>query len=256
MGVLFFALGLSLGGPAFAQAGDGAPPKGLLAPEDNSSADESAAERPSREDVHQAVDGTFELHVQKGDIRSVLKQIGAQSNRNVIVSKGVSGEVNLDLYGVTFDEALTALARSNNLVVEKAGGFIYLFTPEEFKSLRTAERQRISRVFPLAYLQAEHAATLIANALSESGKATVTPKPEKDIEPDATATGGKDHASQEVIVVTDFEENLKEVERVLARLDVRPQQVLIEATILSALLNSNNSLGVDLEMISGVRNRI
>ena len=50
----------------------------------------------------------------------------------------------------------------------------------------------------------------------------------------------------------DYEENLNRVKEILDALDVRPQQVLIEATILRATLDEDNALGVDFNALSGI----
>jgi type II secretory pathway component GspD/PulD (secretin) len=53
--------------------------------------------------------------------------------------------------------------------------------------------------------------------------------------------------------VRDYEENLKAIGELVTQLDTRPQQVLIAATILRATLDENNALGIDFNLLSGVR---
>ena len=45
---------------------------------------------------------------------------------------------------------------------------------------------------------------------------------------------------------------LREVERVLREIDIRPKQVLVEATILRAELKGDNALGIDFSLVGGV----
>ncbi|MEL7238037.1 MAG: hypothetical protein AAGK78_04180, partial [Planctomycetota bacterium] len=59
-------------------------------------------------------------------------------------------------------------------------------------------------------------------------------------------------AGEDALVVRDFPENLAEIERVLKDVDQRPEQVLVEATILSTTLSEDNQLGVDFNAIGGV----
>src|SRR5258705_7595623 len=56
-----------------------------------------------------------------------------------------------------------------------------------------------------------------------------------------------------MLVVTDFPENLDRVRKILKELDHRPQQVLVEATILRAALSEDNALGVDFNVLAGVK---
>src|SRR5262249_22457434 len=58
--------------------------------------------------------------------------------------------------------------------------------------------------------------------------------------------------TDDTLVVNDYPENLDEMTRALKQLDVRPKQVLVEATILDSTLNDNNGLGVDLVSLSGL----
>ena len=62
----------------------------------------------------------------------------------------------------------------------------------------------------------------------------------------ASKEGGNSHATEDMLVVTDYPENLDRVRKILKEVDHRPQQILIEATILSAALTEDNALGVGL----------
>jgi type IV pilus assembly protein PilQ len=68
----------------------------------------------------------------------------------------------------------------------------------------------------------------------------------------AKDVGGGSHATEDVIVVTDYPDNLEKVRKLLREVDRRPQQILIEATILRAALNEDNALGVDFALMGGV----
>jgi len=59
-------------------------------------------------------------------------------------------------------------------------------------------------------------------------------------------------ALNDTIIIEDYPENIADVEKMLEELDVRPKQVLVEATILSATLTEGMKLGVDLNMMAGV----
>jgi type II secretory pathway component GspD/PulD (secretin) len=67
-----------------------------------------------------------------------------------------------------------------------------------------------------------------------------------------SAAGGMTLSTEDTLVINDFPENLDEVSSALRQLDVRPKQVLIEATVLDALLKDNNALGIDMVSLSGL----
>ena len=50
-------------------------------------------------------------------------------------------------------------------------------------------------------------------------------------------------------VVNDYTQNVDAIEKLLTELDVSPQQVLVEATILQTTLDESNSFGVDFSLI-------
>jgi type II secretory pathway component GspD/PulD (secretin) len=59
-------------------------------------------------------------------------------------------------------------------------------------------------------------------------------------------------ALNDTIVVLDYPENIAKVENLIKELDVRPKQVLIEATILSATLSEQTAFGIDWSTLNGV----
>ena len=56
----------------------------------------------------------------------------------------------------------------------------------------------------------------------------------------------------DTIIVYDYPENIDAVAQVLSEVDVRPKQVLIEATILSATLTEDTQFGIDWQNMFGV----
>ncbi len=204
------------------------------------------------EKVEMTQEGNFDLSVQGADLRMVLRQLSRQARKNIIVSKSVEGTANVDLYGVTMQEALEAILKSNDLVSVEEGSFIYVYTAKEFADLRKMEY----RVFKLYYIRADDAKKLVMDVLSPNGKVSTTPPPEEGII-DAPMEvkdwgGAQDHASEAILVVFDYPEQLEKVAEIIKEIDAKPDQVLIEATILSANLDETNALGIDLQVLAGV----
>ena len=67
-----------------------------------------------------------------------------------------------------------------------------------------------------------------------------------------TNTGGNSEAGLDMVVVTDYPENLQRQLGIIRQIDHRPQQILIEATIFQANLTENNSMGIDFSLMGGV----
>ncbi|MCK5113826.1 MAG: secretin and TonB N-terminal domain-containing protein [Phycisphaerae bacterium] len=199
-------------------------------------------------DIRMTAGGRFSIHVQDIDLRSVLQHLSTKAKTNIIVSRNVSGTVTADLYSVTMQEALDAILTTNGLVYKQKGNFIYVYTAEEYELMR----EMPVRIFRLGYLRAKDAKTLVTPALSTTGIIAVTPEPAIGITPSSELTGSGEYASHDALVVRDYEENLEKIAEMLKELDILPQQVLIEATILSAKLTEGEALGIDLNTLCGV----
>lgn len=204
-------------------------------------------------DIRVTLEGSFDLHVQDADIRTVLRQLSAQAKKNIVTSNQVSGTVTADLYSVEFAEALYAVTEAAGLVCRTKEDVVYVFTPAEMAT-RKEEMPIEARVFRLSYLRAATARDLINGMLSPKGKAMITPEEHTNIEPLPTPTWDQQrlrNVAEDVLVVHDYEYILDKVARVIRKVDVKPEQVLVEATILSATLNDDNALGVDLQGLIG-----
>ncbi len=196
--------------------------------------------------------GNVEMHVAEQPLSTVLQMLSLQGRRNIIATPSVVGTVTADLYDVSFDEALEAILVANQCGYRQQGNFIYIYTNEELAQLIAAENPPQTRVFRLYYTTAADAALALTPLLSDIGTVTASTAADAGIEPDAASAGGDAYAAHDYLVVYDYPDRLREVEQILSQLDVQPQQVLIEATILRATLDDENALGVDFTMVGGV----
>ncbi|MFP4106717.1 MAG: type II secretion system protein GspD, partial [Phycisphaerae bacterium] len=228
--------------------------------EDTTVTEETADAQPTAEATDASEDpirklkgaDTFEIHMQDLDIRRALQMLSSQGQRNIIATKGVTGTVSADLYSVTFMEALEAVLTAGGYVYEERGNFIYVYTPEEYKNIRQAQRKTEVRAFHLAYVTATDAQTLLAPALSSDGTISISPNAETGISSSKTNAGGNNYATNDVIIVRDYEENITRVAQLVHKIDVKPEQVMIEATLLRATLDEENAMGIDFNTLSGV----
>ncbi|MEM9883749.1 MAG: secretin N-terminal domain-containing protein, partial [Planctomycetota bacterium] len=244
--VLAGGLGLafSLTGAAYAQA-DADEPIGLF--------DENAEDMEGQ-DVEVDALGQIDITVKDLEIAKVLQLLSIQSQRNIVASRNVSGRVSADLYGVTFQEALEAILTPNGLGYEEQGNFIYVYTAAELEERRNAMRKTVTKVIRLNYLSAADAATFLTPLLSDRGSITATGEVDAGFLPSESDGGENTFAHADTLLIRDFEENVAEIEAVLSEMDVRPKQVLVEATILQATLNEQNAFGVDFSVVANFDN--
>lgn len=191
-----------------------------------------------------------ELHVFEEDLATVLKLLSIESRRNIIVSDGISRKITADLYGVGFYEALDAILRSNGLDYTERGNFLYVFPADNRDALGHEAGEIIASIIELQYLNASDAAAFASPLLSDDGSVE-TPSPSAEfLIPDETPVGKDDYAAESVIVIYDYPDRIAAIEKLIARLDSKPQQVLIEATILQVSLNEDNAFGIDFSVLA------
>jgi type IV pilus assembly protein PilQ len=236
-------------GAASAGSADATPVEAVRTGKDGGQ-QEGQSVRPGQVNVSET--GTVEIHVVDANLLEVLRMLAAQSQKNIVASKDVHGVVTASLYDVTIKEALDAMLQSNGFAYREKGNFIYVYTVKELQDLEKATRKPQVEVFRLFYTPAANAVNMVKPVLSPEAQVSFTTPAVTGISTGTSDVGGNSHATDDVMVVTDYPENLDKVREVLKEVDRRPQQILVEATILRAALTEDNSLGIDFTILGGV----
>lgn len=201
--------------------------------------------------------GLIELHVRGASVRSVIEMLSFQLQTNIVASQSVDGQVTAHLYNVTLPEALDAILTPSGYTYMTRGNVVYVGTPEEIRDLLPPPE---TRVFRLRYVSPDEAAKAVRALLGEQVEVTTSREKTGSAAGGApgTAAGGGPASlgfgptSVDYLIITAPRPQLEQAGRLLDELDVRPKQVLIEATILRATLNENNELGIDFTLLGGV----
>ncbi|HTE04954.1 MAG TPA: hypothetical protein VK824_02075 [Planctomycetota bacterium] len=229
--------------PAAAVPGDGHPaadaPTGAAAPLSGAIAP-GAAPVPAGAFVRTSGD-RLEFHARGLALADAFAELRRLMRRNIVVAPDVTASFTGDLYDMTVEEIITALCRSTGMITREEGSFIYI-EPDKAET----------RIFTLGHARAEDAIALIRPLLSPQGQVTATPSSKQGIASSQEEAGGDDYAFSDLMVVRDLRSRLDEIAAVLVTLDAAPQQVLIEATILSVSLSDNKQLGVEFSTLLGV----
>lgn len=204
---------------------------------------------PQGQQVNVGSFGEIDLHVKDLDLTKVLQLLSIQSQRNIIASKNVAGAVSADLYGVDFYQALDAILHPNGFGYEERGQFIYVYTQDELAARQEAQRKLSTKIVRLDYISAADATAFLTPLLSDRGSISVSGEPNAGIQPTIGDAGANSFAHADTLVIRDYEENIAEILSVIEELDVRPKQVMVEATVLQAQLTETNAWGVDLNVL-------
>ena len=211
-------------------------------------------------------------------IRSALAMLGSAYGKNIVPTPQVDGQLAFrGLSNVTFKEAMDAIL-GDNFPYEQVGNLIKVYTRDEYKKIMEDPARMEYKVFTLYYVTAAEAQNLLTPLLSTAAQVQVTSPAETAI---STGTGGSSGgagggsagsaggaggaggagasskgngdtlALHDTIVIYDYPENIQAVRELLDIIDIRPKQVLVEATILAARLNEGMELGVDWNLAAG-----
>lgn len=195
---------------------------------------------------------TVDMFVQDEDLANVLQMLSLQSHRNIVASKDVSAHVTANLYGVTLYEALDSILHVNGYGYVEKNNFIYVYTLEELAAIQAQERQIVSKVIHLSYLNSNDAAEFVSPLLSDKGQIKTNGDVGSFSIPEDSPTGDEQFALASTLVIFDYPEHVEEIEKLITNLDTKPTQVLVEATILQASLTESNAFGVDFAFLNGV----
>lgn len=211
---------------------------------------------------------TVDMFVNNAELRDVLQQLAIQTRRNIVPSGDVGGNVTANVFGVSFYDALEALLNANGFAFIERGDFIFVYTMEEAEQIRDRERGFVTKVLHLDHLPAIEAVRFTQHLVSEDGRMEATQDAGGDSGGgDGLSLGGEvtsessqvyqptvdEFAMTNAVVIYDYEDRVREIERLLLELDTRPAQVLVEATIVQAMLTEANAFGVDFALISDVQ---
>jgi type II secretory pathway component GspD/PulD (secretin) len=173
-------------------------------------------------------DEKFTLNFRNVPIEEAFELLSRKEKVNIIVSKGVSGPVSVNLYQVTLKEAIQSVANAAGFLVEMRNGDYVILTRDSNFELPGSSLQL--KTLKVQYSDTTQIATLLTKYISRYGK--ITPL-----------------LGRKLIVVEDFPAFVERIERLLEQLDAPPKQIMIEAKILEITLNENETFGIDWKRI-------
>ena len=177
------------------------------------------------------------LDLQDTDIDNALRIIAEVSNLNIIASDDVTGKVTLRLIDVPWDQALDVILKTNGLDRVQEGNVIRVAPVEKLRQEREAlklAQQAEEDLEPLEvryirvnYAKAADLKPLVQTVLTERG-----------------AVEHDERSNQ--LIIKDINKGIKHVAELVARLDQRTPQVLLETQIVEANRSLLRDLGMEL----------
>lgn len=164
--------------------------------------------------------GMITFSFKDADIKNVMRLIAAKAVVNIVYGPEVTGVVNMELKDVPWEQALSLVLDLNGYAYQKEGNVIKVLQKDAL------DKEPLStEVFILNYALAETAGVAVEQMLSERGSI-------------------KTDARSNTIIVTDIPANINKVEIVLAKIDSRTPQVLIETKVVEMKNTFEKDLGL------------
>ncbi len=165
--------------------------------------------------------GLISVDFKDADIRQVLRIISLKSGVDVVAGADVEGLVTIKLTNVPWEQALDIILRTYGFTYERKGPIVRVMTVSALEKEALA-----TEVFPLDYAKAKEVPDVLKEMLSERGRV-------------------KYDERTNTIIVTDIPTNLFQIKQVIARLDQRTPQALIETKVVETRLTKSENLGIN-----------
>ena len=178
------------------------------------------------------------LNFQDIEVRAVLQLLADTSGQNMVISDTVQGNVTLRLQNVPWDQALDIVMQTKGLDMRQQGNVILVAPAAEIaareKELASAKKD-LSAVAPLRseFLQVNYAkASDLAELIKGKGNSLMSERGSVTVD-----------ARTNTLLLQDTAENLADIRRLVATLDIAIRQVLIEARIVIVSDDFSRELG-------------
>ncbi|NOX38451.1 MAG: hypothetical protein GXO78_13035 [Calditrichaeota bacterium] len=183
-------------------------------------------------DMAQKLQQRITIKMANTDVKDILQMISHQYQLNLVVGGAVSGQLSLQLTDVPLSDALTAILKPIGAHYIVEGNFI-LVKPYQLRV--PGELQ--TRVFRLDYVDAFRIRPTLLPLLSDRGKIeALISEPEKD----------ETQRRSDMVIITDYQENIDRIAAVIDELDVPGQQLQIEVRLIETILGGERQLGLRL----------
>ncbi len=170
--------------------------------------------------------GRISLSVDNVEITEVMNLLSRKERTNILLSSEVTGTVSINLFDMTLDQAIRAIATAGGFEVEVVDGVYFVRKPPADSEDKTRLPAITLRSFKIQYSPVDVVAGVLQEYLSERGKIKALP-------------------GRQLLLVADEPQYVARIAKLLEEVDRRPRQILIEAQILEITLDDSETFGVD-----------
>lgn len=170
-------------------------------------------------------DAPYTLEFRDLDLEDFIRLVGDRAGLNIVSTEALEGTITLSLKESDLKEALVRVLESFGYTLVERDGIAAV------RRLSAPVPELTSRVFVVNSIPVKTLEEAIKGFVSPRGKLVL-------------------NTQRNSILVVDSEENVLLIDRYVRLLDVREKQVMIEAEIIEAAFNTDDELGVAIELLS------
>ena len=175
------------------------------------------------------------FNFQNIEVRSVLQLIADFTDRNLVASDSVQGNITLRLKNVPWDQALDIILQTKGLAMRESGNVMLVAPAAELTNILQQE-QKVAEAAPLK-------SELIQINYARAGEIASLLRSESSSVMSARGTIAIDERTN-TLIVQDTADKIEEMRKLVAKLDIPVRQVMIESRIVIANNDFNKELGV------------
>ncbi|MCM8777467.1 MAG: hypothetical protein NC905_04305 [Candidatus Omnitrophica bacterium] len=166
------------------------------------------------------------LNLNNADLEQTLKLIYDLTGANIVMSKGITGRVTINIQDLPLQKVLDLICEANKLKYLEEDKVIKIMNEDEYNARTKIIKEKSRRVFNIFYGDA----ALIAKSLRETFKLD---------------TIVHDPRTNSILVDVYNPTLLQQIQDVISSLDMPISQVLLEAKIVEIALSGTNSFSID-----------
>ena len=171
-------------------------------------------------------------------IVELFEMIARKERINIVLGRGVAGNVAVNLYNMTSRQAISAIAEAGGYIVTVRENGYFISDPKAASATVTAPVGGLEvRSLRVQYSDPKQIADIVARHVTPGGSVTVLEQ-------------------RKMLVVEDTPAGLLRIEKLLREIDAQPRQIMIEAKILEISLDRSENFGIDWTRVFGAGNRI
>lgn len=165
------------------------------------------------------------ISLKETNITELFEMLSRQNKVNILLAKGVEGAISVNLYDITVDEAIYAIAEAGGYAVERVkNGYLIALRDTAGKTIAAGFKE--VRTYKIQYSDPKNVSTILKNYLSRYGRIDLL-------------------EDRQILVVEDLPEFVAHIDHILGQLDQEPSQILIEAKIFTITLDDTQKFGLD-----------